>query len=269
MRRSAGVGWNWGPTATCHSELRCRLLWRNSAKRTDFPGLKNLLVAPAGPRKAIDVHAPALDVQHSVLTLRFRSRAWGRTMKFHLIFDGNLPPRGKAASLERIHDVRMAIHPQMKAMWSVAPLNTNVQWLRPNHGLGPDQPYPGVLERRLKWEFVPLISRAVGLLAEIHVTVLRDRHPNSHQGIHGDIDNRVKTLFDALRVPTLGECNKLVDNVTMPDRTFCLLQDDDLISKLTVETDRWLGVEPHRTLAIIQVSIKASQVSLDNLDLLT
>ncbi|CDX18342.1 conserved hypothetical protein [Mesorhizobium sp. ORS 3324] len=185
-------------------------------------------------------------------------------MQFHLIFDGNLPPRGKSATLERIHDVRMAIHPQIEGLWSLQPLKNN-DWLRQRSANR-----LGVIEIRNGFEFAPLISKYVGLLAEIHVTILRNRHSNDRQGIHGDIDNRVKTLFDALRMRTLGEINILSKKgIVFQDRTFCLLQDDDLVTKLTVETDRWLGAPPHQTLAIIRVAIKASTVTMDNLDLLT
>ncbi|PDQ19275.1 hypothetical protein CN311_20415 [Mesorhizobium sanjuanii] len=158
----------------------------------------------------------------------------------------------------------MVIHPQMEALWSLQPLKNN-DWLRSR-----SESNLGVLEVRNGFEFAPLISTSVGLLAEINVTILRNRHSNDRQGIHGDIDNRVKTLFDALRIPTLGEINVLSEKgVIFHERTFCLLQDDDLVTKLTVETDRWLGVPPHQTLAIIRVAIKASTVTMDNLDLLS
>lgn len=52
----------------------------------------------------------------------------------------------------------------------------------------------------------------------------------------GDIDNRLKTLFDALRLP--NQTNELVgyDNPA-PDENpfFCLLEDDSLITHVSVE----------------------------------
>jgi hypothetical protein len=56
----------------------------------------------------------------------------------------------------------------------------------------------------------------------------------------GDIDNRLKTLFDAMRVPDPAE--NYVNAPPTQDETpfFCLLQDDKLITKVEVETDRLL-----------------------------
>jgi hypothetical protein len=54
----------------------------------------------------------------------------------------------------------------------------------------------------------------------------------------GDIDNRLKTLFDALRMPEskaeLGGYEKPIDD---EDPFFVLLQDDKLITHISVETD--------------------------------
>lgn len=57
----------------------------------------------------------------------------------------------------------------------------------------------------------------------------------------GDIDNRVKTLIDALRKPT--NANELRGNENPKDGEtpfFCLLEDDKLISHFAVETDTLL-----------------------------
>ena len=56
-----------------------------------------------------------------------------------------------------------------------------------------------------------------------------------------DIDNRLKTLFDVLTVP---DHNQGYEHLTSADDEkpfFCLLSDDKLISKVTVQTDKLLG----------------------------
>ena len=55
----------------------------------------------------------------------------------------------------------------------------------------------------------------------------------------GDLDNRLKIFLDALRVPL--EEKEIPKNVTYdpwePNPTICLLEDDSLITKLTIESD--------------------------------
>ena len=57
----------------------------------------------------------------------------------------------------------------------------------------------------------------------------------------GDVDNRIKTLIDALRKPE--NANELRGNEPPQDDEipfYCLLEDDRLISSFSVETDRLL-----------------------------
>jgi hypothetical protein len=59
----------------------------------------------------------------------------------------------------------------------------------------------------------------------------------------GDIDGRLKTLFDALRIPR--DANELPARAEPePDENplFCLLENDDLISEVRVNTDRLLSL---------------------------
>lgn len=63
---------------------------------------------------------------------------------------------------------------------------------------------------------------------------------------YGDIDNRVKTLIDSLRVPVATEdySNRLPADDEKP--LFCLLEDDKLITKLSVETDQLLDLHSNK-----------------------
>jgi len=54
----------------------------------------------------------------------------------------------------------------------------------------------------------------------------------------GDIDNRIKVLFDGLRMPhTVAELGALPIEKD-EDPFFCLLEDDKLITRVAVTTDR-------------------------------
>ena len=75
----------------------------------------------------------------------------------------------------------------------------------------------------------------------MHVLFLRHDIPGSAIQA-GDIDNRIKTLIDALRLPQ--NKNELVEADEHPgegeDPFFCLLEDDNQVSSFAVETDTLL-----------------------------
>lgn len=57
----------------------------------------------------------------------------------------------------------------------------------------------------------------------------------------GDIDNRLKTLFDALRYPHIpNELPVGAAPAADQDPFFCLLEDDQLINKVSVTVDKLL-----------------------------
>jgi len=107
--------------------------------------------------------------------------------------------------------------------------------------------------------FVPLICEGLHLAARLEVTLLRPEPPGSIISAGGDIDNRLKTLFDSLKVPLEGQA---LPPLACPDQNekpffFCLLQDDNFISELSVETAQLLepGVDRSEVVAILNVTI--------------
>lgn len=85
----------------------------------------------------------------------------------------------------------------------------------------------------------PLVCRYNGLVCHLELTLLRRSKPGSIITSAGgaDIDNQLKTLFDALRMP--------LDDKELPgnrfgngrgQKLFCLLEDDELITRLSVDT---------------------------------
>ena len=89
------------------------------------------------------------------------------------------------------------------------------------------------------FNFVPLVTNELDLLCGIEILLLRPDRPGSIVWA-GDIDNRIKTLLDAMRIPEADE-NYSQMSPTSDERPFyCLLEDDKLITKVSVETDRLL-----------------------------
>ncbi|MCK1503117.1 hypothetical protein [Bradyrhizobium sp. 188] len=90
---------------------------------------------------------------------------------------------------------------------------------------------------RFGYAFVPLVTDELRLTCAIEVLLLRPS-PVGSVIQSGDLDNRLKTIFDALRLPNDGtELGRYTGPGPDEAPFFCLLQDDSMISKATVETD--------------------------------
>jgi hypothetical protein len=88
--------------------------------------------------------------------------------------------------------------------------------------------------------FIPLVCQDLGLTCSVDVMFLRRDEPGSIINSGGDIDNRLKVLFDGLRIPQNAE-ELAGDQPTAPnERFFCLMEDDKLITEVKVTTDRLL-----------------------------
>jgi hypothetical protein len=101
------------------------------------------------------------------------------------------------------------------------------------------------------------VTEANGLVCSLDILFLRPEKPGSILGSAGDIDNRIKTLIDALRIPADGsEMKRHEGDDPDPNPMYCLLQDDALITTLKVETDRLLftrGDSEHESILVICV----------------
>jgi hypothetical protein len=158
-------------------------------------------------------------------------------MEFTLTYQGILRANG---SLKDKQAIRRELHKQFLKLWDLPPLN---EYLHDDKYFK-DVPANGGLNfvREVGgFKFVPLVNAKFYLLCEIAVTLLRPEPPGSIITQSGDIDNRLKTLFDALRMP------KTTDEIPKGDFPredegffFCLLEDDNLISRISVDTDTLL-----------------------------
>ena len=106
------------------------------------------------------------------------------------------------------------------------------------------------------------------LTAELDVLLLR---PESAAGpiVRGDIDNRLKTLLDALSAPAHAQQVPEGARATSVDQPLhTLLQDDRLITRVTVETDRLLERAPTDwNRVILRVTVKTRRLTYGNIDL--
>ena len=185
-------------------------------------------------------------------------------MRFTLTHDGPLPSRGNVAS--RV-PIREALHPQLRELWGHEPLvNTRDQTLSEK----PQQGHISILMPIGAHVFAPLVCTNLRLLAELDILMLRPEVPGRIIN-HGDIDNRLKTLFDALRAPSNEqEIGADARASTSASPTFTLLEDDRLITRVNVETDRLLASpEADHVRLVIRVVLRASRVISGNLMLIS
>jgi hypothetical protein len=85
--------------------------------------------------------------------------------------------------------------------------------------------------------------------------------------MRGDIDNRLKTLFDAVQMPHLGQ--DVGDQIpgVEEDPFYVLLEEDELIADISVTTDLLLVVPdayqftPDYAVLVIDVKLHATQYS--------
>ncbi|MCA1600450.1 MAG: hypothetical protein LC776_01975 [Acidobacteria bacterium] len=108
------------------------------------------------------------------------------------------------------------------------------------------------------------------MLAELDLMILRPGPPGALVGHAGDIDNRVKTLLDALRIPrestALPSDDKPLDGETP---FFCLLGEDRLITRLSVDTDRLLEKteDPSEVVLTLRITTRLTRILWDTIGL--
>ncbi len=180
-------------------------------------------------------------------------------MEFRLIYQGPLPSASSTTPRPKEqHAIRKTFHCQLVEFWRGHPhlkqfMEPN--WLRPesvvnrvakNHICGPHK-------------FLPLSRIKPDSFCSLNITFLRRDFPGNLVSHGGDLDNRLKVLLDALRVPqsTKGLPETVEEGF---DPIFVLLEDDSQITQLSVTTDRLLaplgdGQREHDVILIIRVHL--------------
>jgi hypothetical protein len=167
-------------------------------------------------------------------------------MEFHLVYAGDLLKASGAASKRawEKHCIRRYFHGQLKRLWETHLAlkyyaDKTVEWehkpperfldsLAKNHERG------GI-------GFIPIATEANGLVLSLDVLLLRPEGPGQILDSAGDIDNRMKVLIDALRIPReQSEMKRREGDDPDPNPMYCLMTDDKLITVLKVKTDRLL-----------------------------
>lgn len=202
-------------------------------------------------------------------------------MEFTLFYRGQL---GSNSKPKFKHELRREFHKQLKVLWSQPSfhdLREHLEESKPmEKELEPDAishaevvgPHSCIVKKAGAFRFAPLVCSQFNLTASLDITLLRPGPPGSLVKDGGDIDNRLKTLLDALKAPlTSGELYEGATPEADESPFFCLLEDDSLITGLSVRTDRLLvdDVNKREVLLIIRVKLEIISVDFGNMSFLS
>lgn len=185
-------------------------------------------------------------------------------MEFRLIYEG--PLHGQGAKSAHKWEIRRALHPQLKRLWQERPLADQAAVLLAHPAQAAK---PSVIVEKGGLLFAPLVTQRLDLYAELSVLLFRQQPRGTLITDGGDIDNRLKTLLDGLRVPRGAlEGRQDLPAEADPSPLYCLLEDDSLVTKVTVESEQLLRpAKPDEVVAIIAVHVKKTVLSHVNMSL--
>lgn len=176
-------------------------------------------------------------------------------MRFRLVYDGPLGSGDSGNKTDNKWRVRNYFHPQLEELWKFKPVLQGYATAYPNLSIpekeGDDITLDGAPTnvrvarnfQRLRHpierngaRFLPLVRSDLFLTCTIDILFLRQDGPGSSFTHAGDLDNRIKTFFDGLKMPEKNEPTQQ----DLANPFYCLLEDDKLITSFAIRTDRLL-----------------------------
>lgn len=195
-------------------------------------------------------------------------------MQFRLTYEGELlshrddgPTKARAPHK---HAIRRRFHKQLRNLWASHP--SLAHFREESDGFKGRQRLDVMADNwnRLGYRFLPLVTRNNGLICKVSILLLRPGAPGAVISA-GDIDNRLKTIIDAMKMP--GQAQEIPgDKQGDEDPFYVLLEDDSLITHASVETDTLLepikgdSVQTNDVRVVINCTVQPYRVTLDNLD---
>jgi hypothetical protein len=184
----------------------------------------------------------------------------GDEVNFRLIYEGPLKAASQGRDGRRIdkHKLRLAFDEQLNHL-----LNSD-ELLAQSFRADPELPK----YKRGTLSFWPIVRKSMHMVCDLDILFLRYGIPGRIVSTGGDLDNRIKVLFDALRVPADENEIRGLDNLG-PKGIVCLLEDDQLITGFRVTSDQILEAQKpearHNVRLIINVEIRLTKITQANL----
>ena len=185
-------------------------------------------------------------------------------MNFRLTYDGPLKAASQSDTRRKEkHEMRTVFHRQLNRLFEARDADFLEREIA-------DKELFSLLTRRGDFFCFPLVRERLHLVCDLDILFLRREAPGHIVAGGGDLDNRIKVLFDALRMPQddnevrgfAAESGKRV--------LLCLTENDTLITGFRVTTDRLLEpanppAEENHVRLIINVEVKATQLTEENM----
>lgn len=150
-------------------------------------------------------------------------------MEFCLHYCGRLKSNDNASGK---HAIRISLHDQVKSLCNSPPFSVVFE---ADHNGTRDNGKPMFLEHGNK-RYWFLISEHLATVVDMKITLLVPSKGGKLIQNGGDIDNRIKTLFDALRIPSVASEIPSSDSFNYNNGgMYCLLQDDKLINRVSIQ----------------------------------
>ena len=186
-------------------------------------------------------------------------------MEFRLTYEGELLSR---ANPTHVHAIRKKFHKQLKKLWDEHPVLKRGHSTSSVIGTSMKEIIP---ENEFNW--LPIVTKKNGLVCGLDILMLRKGPPGR---TITDIDNQLKTIFDALRMAGSSQELRTKNRPQKPgegeDPFYVLLEDDLLITHLSVTSDMLLdplesaAEEGLQARLVITVSVRPYDVNSCNLD---
>ncbi len=167
-------------------------------------------------------------------------------MEFTLFYQGEIKAK---RDLKNKQYIRREFHKQLSELWEYDELKRMKE---------------GFIKHEFKQEwgikdfmFLPLVTKRNKNVAQLDIFIIWPDAPGSIVSNRGDIDNRLKTLLDALAVPKDHGAIPKNDGPREGERPFyVLLEDDKLISKISINTAHLLYPTDNNNEVILFINVK-------------
>lgn len=176
-------------------------------------------------------------------------------MRFRLTYRGTLKSNKKCISGHK-HEIRRVFHRQLKELWHTDEFLKAI--LESGELYGRDPLYKSFGGHT----FVPLVRAGWFLNCSLEILVLG----RANRVIRtGDIDNRIKTLIDALKMPADAQDIKNAQPNDDENPFFILLEDDKQVTRFSAEVDILLDTAQTGVDVLISVDVRPYLVTMSTM----
>lgn len=173
-------------------------------------------------------------------------------MDYKFFYRGNIPSNGNSKQKGNIREI---LNPQIKKVWDVEAYKTLLNKRKSSNK------FDSMCVTTSGAKYLPLISSETKLYCHLEIEYYT-KNEMRFVFADGDIDNRVKTLFDGLRAPSSPQ-EKTYENNN--DIYYTMLEDDKLIKGLSIKSYQIFTDEDD--FYIITLIPKKENVTYENLEI--